>query len=121
MNADTLAEWAALSGFDVELIEQYATDIGTALAREVARKVVRGIIASQRNADAWDEHNPFTAYTADELRALPVPPYIIEDVLPAQRDVMLFGEAYGGKTLVALDMSLCIANGISWMGHEVDE
>jgi RecA-family ATPase len=121
VDPEQLADAAALSGFDAETIALYEPEIATALAREVAREVARAIVASDRDTDAWDDHNPFTARTYDELRALPVPPYIIADVLPAHRDAMLFGEACSGKTFVALDMLLCIANGVPWMGHEVPE
>ncbi len=65
MNGEQVAEAAVLTGLSVELIEQYATVIGDALAREVYAGSRARCDSSEREPE-WSEHNPFTACTAYE-------------------------------------------------------
>ena len=121
MEQDMLEEWSRLTGLPVDLLEECTPMIADTLQRDTARTVVRAILADVIEQSSAGLRNPFTAYDADELRARPVPAWIIDGVLPGERDAMLFGEACSGKTFVALDMLLCIANGVPWMGHQVPE
>lgn len=46
---------------------------------------------------------------------------VIENLLPLGSLACLFGEPAGGKSFVALDMALCISQGIPWHGLKVEQ
>jgi hypothetical protein len=59
--------------------------------------------------------------TWDELRELPETTWLVEGVLPDVGVAQLVGPTGEGKTFVALDLALRIANGASdWHGHTVE-
>ena len=47
------------------------------------------------------------------------PEWLIEGVLEAKTLCGIIGASYSGKSLVAIDMALCIASGISFHGCNV--
>jgi hypothetical protein len=53
------------------------------------------------------------------LSALPAPQFLVKDVLVEHTFTICFGAPSAGKTLVALDLALCIATGQRWHGHDV--
>lgn len=59
-------------------------------------------------------------YDTDELLRMPPPTWQIQDVIPANGFVGLYGPSGGGKTFVALDMALSVASGRPWQGKEVE-
>jgi RecA-family ATPase len=56
-------------------------------------------------------------YTDAELRSLPAPRWLIDDILPAGGFGMLYGQPETGKSFLAIDWSLCVATGLPWRGH----
>lgn len=88
-----------------------------AMARHVANELFRSHLEDSKA----DTRNPFELFSVEDLRQLPPVGWYIENVLPAGRDTMLFGEAYAGKTFVVLDMLLSVANGLDWFGRSTVE
>lgn len=74
----------------------------------------------------WDHGQPFTskfgALPWEEIGAIGSPSYswAIEDVLPLGEITLAFGDSGSGKSFALLDMSLCIARGIKFNGHNVE-
>ncbi len=62
----------------------------------------------------------YTLYTAQQMIALPEPPFLIQGVLPSQALAALVGDYASYKTFVALDMALSIAGSRPWLGHTVE-
>jgi hypothetical protein len=112
-----LADLAELAGLPVEVVEEFAGDLKAAFGREVVRKIVQAMVQDQLDEVAA-ENRQFESYTYDDLLAIPEPGWVIDGVIPAGNDTMVFGEAWSGKTMVVLDMLLSIVNGIPWFGHE---
>ncbi len=61
----------------------------------------------------------FNIVSADDFANGPEPQWIIEDVLPDQEIVMIYGEPTAGKTFFIIDMIACIALGKPWRGYAV--
>lgn len=55
-----------------------------------------------------------------ELAELPQPHYLIGDLLRAEALNVLYGPSGVGKSLLALDLSLCTASGLTWYGQPVE-
>jgi hypothetical protein len=79
-------------------------------------------------AEAWEEcieqagplYVPRIRWLDTEgLAQLPEPSWLIHEVLPAGGLSQLYGQPDHGKTFVSIDMSLCIATGTPWHGHDV--
>jgi hypothetical protein len=66
--------------------------------------------------------DPTAAYrllTWDALDELTPPEWLVEDVLPTDAFVLLWGIWGAGKTFLALDLALSVATGKPWHGHTV--
>lgn len=63
----------------------------------------------------------FRFLTLDNLYSLPDPTWLIDQILMDGSLVMLFGNTGIGKTFLSLDMALCIATGLAWHGHRVQQ
>ncbi len=61
----------------------------------------------------------FIIINADEFSELPEPQWIIDEVLPDGDIVMITGATGAAKTFLALDMTVSIALGNPWRGHDV--
>ena len=51
----------------------------------------------------------------------PIPPDVIDSVLPGEALTVASGDAGVGKSYVILHMALCVAAGIEWLGLPVDQ
>lgn len=60
----------------------------------------------------------FRPYSLQDLRELPYPSWQVDQVLPTQGLVVVYGRPGEGKTFVMLDLALCVATGQPWHGHE---
>jgi hypothetical protein len=54
--------------------------------------------------------------SAEDLLQTPTPSPLIEGFIQEQEAVVLYGEANGGKSFLALDWALSIAAGVPWLG-----
>ena len=61
----------------------------------------------------------FSLLPITDLLALPTPQYFIKGVLDRGELGVLYGEPAAGKSFVALDMMLAIAQGAQWRGHRM--
>lgn len=55
----------------------------------------------------------------DEIQNMEPPEFLIDKYLVRDSLAELFGDAWTGKSFVAIDWALSIASGRSWLGHEV--
>jgi hypothetical protein len=63
------------------------------------------------------DRRPITLARASDLLYRPAPSWLVEGVLPEQGLFTLFGQSGVGKSFVALDLALSVANGIEWLGQ----
>lgn len=56
-------------------------------------------------------------HTIQELLQIPEPKWLIQDILHQQETAALWGPPNCGKSFISLDMALCIASGIPWLGR----
>lgn len=57
--------------------------------------------------------------TTDQLRSLPPPEFLVDQVLVRDTLAVLFGLPAGGKSFVAIDWAISVATGEVWAGHPV--
>ncbi|WP_340264909.1 AAA family ATPase [Sphingobium mellinum] len=58
--------------------------------------------------------------TADQLRQIPVPPYVVRGVLPAKGLAAIYGDPGSGKSFLALHLAHAVATGAhNWFGFRI--
>ncbi|MBA2768639.1 MAG: AAA family ATPase [Sporichthyaceae bacterium] len=98
------------------------------LSRWMARNPGRSLPEVMAPPSAPEDEAPATATTHSaskvmsygELRALPRPSMLVDDVLPQAAQAVLIGRDASFKSFVALDWSLSIVLGFDWAGRQVD-
>lgn len=45
--------------------------------------------------------------------------YLVDKVMETPATGLMFGDTQAGKTFVAVDLAMCVATGIDWLGHPV--
>src|SRR5687768_8990587 len=61
----------------------------------------------------------FRLLTLEQFQRLPPPTWLIDGVLPASGEVMVYGAPGEGKSFLALDWALSVATGKDWQGRRV--
>lgn len=61
----------------------------------------------------------FRLFTINDLRTLPPPQWLIEDIIGLNTFGVLYGQPGEAKSFVALDMALSVATGHIWHSHPV--
>jgi KaiC/GvpD/RAD55 family RecA-like ATPase len=64
------------------------------------------------------EKQPLAVMNLEELQMQPKVSWLIEGVLPTSSLACVYGPPAGGKSFLALDMAMRIAQGTSWEGHD---
>ena len=64
---------------------------------------------------------PLRLYSTSELLAMPPPHWLVDNIMPAGGLVGLYGQPGSKKSFIAIDLALCVATGIPWQGHEVEQ
>jgi hypothetical protein len=106
-------------------IPEFACPSGCELTQEQQRESL--LLARRVSPDDDDEPEPYTSrlLSAKQRRELPKPQWTIENLMPRWGIGQLFGPSGGGKTFVALDLALTLANvdpefpGDEWYGRPV--
>jgi len=62
----------------------------------------------------------FPLLSPSELADLPAPSFLLDPFVPRGGLSVLYGPSGIGKSFVALDWSLCVANGLPWYGRAVE-
>ena len=65
------------------------------------------------------EHGEFRFTTRMELRDSPDPNWLVDQWLPEGSFACMYAPPETGKSFIAIDMGLCIQNGIPWHGRKV--
>ncbi len=60
-------------------------------------------------------------WSLEEIQTRPWPEWHVLDILPRAEINMLYGESGVGKSALALDMTLAVAQGIPWFGHDTEQ
>ena len=68
-----------------------------------------------------DTSRPLEILSVTQLRSLPPPEWLVDEILPASSFAFLYGPSGVGKSFVALDLALSIATGRPWHGHPVKQ
>jgi hypothetical protein len=63
----------------------------------------------------------FTPLSLSEIGELPPLEWLIDNLVPEDGLVVLYGEPAAGKSFVALDWGLSVATGAPWLGHKVKQ
>lgn len=99
-----------------EALEPKASEVVKA-ARQISTATAARKLLAERDADALP---PLSFLNYAGLRHLDPPTWAIEGVVPATGVGQVFGESYTGKSFVALDMALRVANGQrEWFGKRI--
>src|SRR3954468_7600235 len=53
----------------------------------------------------------------DEVEKLPLPRWLIKDIIQERALILLYGEPGCGKSFLAIDWSFCVQSGESWAGR----
>ena len=61
----------------------------------------------------------FTLLTASELTSLPPTQWVVKNILPEKGLAAIFGQSGSGKSFLAMDLLLKIAQGTEWFGHKI--
>ena len=64
---------------------------------------------------------PLRLYSTAELLAMPPPRWLVDNIMPAGGLVGLYGQPGSKKSFIAIDLALCVATGVPWHGHEVEQ
>jgi hypothetical protein len=75
--------------------------------------------ALRKYAPVSGELGPLDVLSVGELMSLPQTSWLIKGLLPAGGMCVLFGASSVGKTFIALDLALTIAQGLPWRGRRV--
>jgi hypothetical protein len=81
-----------------------------------------GVIPSSQSGDSDGETvspNRFELLTLEEYISAPRPTYIIKKLIPKAELGMVYGVSTGGKSLVMIELMMCVARGIPWRGLKV--
>ena len=78
------------------------------------------MIVSTQTVDTskGDRSERFRFFTADELKELPPPRWLIEGAITEQSLVLLYGDSNDGKSFIAIDMALSVAAGVWWQERQ---
>jgi hypothetical protein len=66
-----------------------------------------------------DQRQRFRLLSIEEVKAIPAPKFLVDDLLPEGALAEMHGPPGGGKTFIALDVALSIASGLPWFGRRV--
>lgn len=61
-------------------------------------------------------YDDLTLLSTQELLTLPPIEWLLKDLIPKEGFVGLYGQPGGGKSFIALDWAMCIAEGRPWLG-----
>jgi hypothetical protein len=78
-------------------------------------------MSSRPSQFVFTQPGPLRMYSTVELLRLPPPTYLVDKVLPEGGMIGIYGAPGHGKSFVALDLALCVATGLPWKGHAVQQ
>lgn len=71
------------------------------------------------NGEAPNRLRPFFRHVSDLV--VRAPDWLVHGVIERDSLMLLFGDSDTGKSLLSIDLAACIASGIPWRGHEVEQ
>lgn len=93
----------------------------SALAEARAQLDALGPLARPSGPDRPGRADRFKLETWGELRARPLPAWIIRGVVPAGGVGVTYGASGSGKTMLVTDFACCVALGRPWRGRRVKQ
>lgn len=82
-----------------------------------APQVVEGEIADE-DGNALE---PFETLDQDAVWSMPPVEFLVNQLLPERSFTMMYGAPGSGKSFLAIDMALSVANGLPWHGYETKQ
>lgn len=61
----------------------------------------------------------FKIYTSEQVKKMKAPSWRVQSVFPAQGLAAIYGPSGVGKSFLAMDLAIAIANGSSWFGRKI--
>ena len=77
--------------------------------------------SQQTTTDAKTHGGKARVYCLSEMLGWPAPEWLIESFVPKGAMSGLYGAPGTGKSMLALDWALCVAAGLPWHGHPVQQ
>ena len=91
--------------------------LGNILGNDTLEKVMCWLEIDNEPVLNDNRNNTFSFLSIEELKNLPPPEWLIENIFTVGGFVLLYGPAGDGKTFITIDLMLSIAQGIDWAGH----
>ena len=82
-----------------------------------APQVAEGEIADE-DGNALE---PFETLDQDAVWSMPPVEFLVDQLLPERSFTMMYGAPGSGKSFLAIDMALSVANGLPWHGYETKQ
>ena len=82
-----------------------------------APQVTEGEIADE-DGNALE---PFETLDQDAVWSMPPVEFLVDQLLPERSFTMMYGAPGSGKSFLAIDMALSVANGLPWHGYETKQ
>jgi len=70
---------------------------------------------------AKERRQRYRLLTPEQLLGLPPATWLVKNVLPARGLAVIYGASGSGKSFLAMDLGIAIAEGADWFGHRVDQ
>lgn len=96
-----------------------ASNLGSAVFGENGRFVETLEATAQAVKDLRAEaipDNPILSATDLLADSTPIPPDVVEGFIPGQAAILLSGPGGDGKSFAMLDLAVCVARGVPWLG-----
>ena len=77
-------------------------------------------LAAEVRTELAEAPRPLRLLSIDDLRELPPPSWLVDQLLPDYGVSVLFGASGSMKSFLAADWALSIAAGVPWLGHRTE-
>lgn len=90
--------------------------------QQIAEQELANVVVFTHAPDGQDEKREprYKLLDSAAIKALPPLEWLIKGVMPAKGIAAIFGPSASGKSFLALDMAVAIAEGATWFGYRVD-
>lgn len=96
--------------------------IKTMSGRLLKKSIVKSDKNKEKNKDNNEEEDPIlTYYDYETIKDVPEITWIIQDVIPNNGLIIVYGAPGSGKTFIVLDMCLHIINNRDWFENKINE
>lgn len=98
-------------------LEELSAEVRKVAPLTEAPQVAEGEIADE-DGNALE---PFETLDQDAVWSMPPVEFLVDQLLPERSFTMMYGAPGSGKSFLAIDMALSVANGLPWHGYETKQ